>query len=495
MAINSVSSSSNSIVQSLLDMRAQFDDLQRQLSTGQKSSTYAGLGSGRGLAVSLNSQMSTMTAFDDSIDMIDTRLKLAQTSLGGMATIGNQMKALVVQGGANSGNASSAQLTAQSSLQQLLGLLNAQAGGRYLFSGRATDQPAVETYDHIVNGDGARAGLKQLIDERAQADLGASGLGRLTVGGTASSVTLDEDTGPFGFKLASASSSLSNATVSGPTGSPANLTVNFTGQPSDGDTLTVRLNLPDGTSANLTLTATTQSPPGANQFSIGGSTAATVSNLQSALSTALGSLAGSSLKAASAVTASNDFFSADLSNPPQRVAGPPFDTATAMTAGTTANTVVWYTGDAGTDPARGTATTRIDPALVVSYGARANETGLRTMVQNVATLAAVTLSPSDPNLSNFTAALSQRVGTGLSGVPGQQSVTDIEAELAGVQTTMASVKGRHAQTAATLGDMLQQISGVSNEDVGAQILTLQTRMQASMQTTAMLYQLSLVKFI
>jgi flagellar hook-associated protein 3 FlgL len=43
--------------------------------------------------------------------------------------------------------------------------------------------------------------------------------------------------------------------------------------------------------------------------------------------------------------------------------------------------------------------------------------------------------------------------------------------------------------------MLQQISGVSNEDVGAQILTLQTRMQASMQTTAMLYQLSLVKFI
>jgi hypothetical protein len=166
-----------------------------------------------------------------------------------------------------------------------------------------------------------------------------------------------------------------------------------------------------------------------------------------------------------------------------------------MTAGTTANTVVWYTGDAGTDPARGTATTRIDPALVVSYGARANETGLRTMVQNVATLAAVTLSPSDPNLSNFTAALSQRIGTGLSGAPGQQSVTDIEAELAGVQTTMASVKGRHAQTAATLGDMLQQISGVSNEDVGAQILTLQTRMQASMQTTAMLYQLSLVKFI
>ncbi|HXD44769.1 MAG TPA: flagellar biosynthesis protein FlgL [Pseudolabrys sp.] len=495
MPVNSISSTPNALVQSLMDMRAQFDDLQRQLSTGQKSATYAGLGSGRGLSVSLNAQLSQLSGFDNSIDMVDTRLQLAQTSLGGMATIGNNMKALVVQGDSTGGNASSAQLTAQSSLQQLLGLLNAQAGGRYLFSGRATDQPAVETYDHIVNGDGARAGLKQLIDERAQADLGASGLGRLTVGTTASSVTVDEDTGPFGFKLASASSGLSNATVTGPTGSPANLTVNFTGQPSDGDTLTLRLNMPDGTSENLTLTATTQSPPGNNQFTIGGSIAATVSNLQGALSTSLGTLAATSLRAASAVTASNDFFSADVNNPPQRVSGPPFDTATAMTAGTTANTVIWYTGDAGTDPARGTATTRVDPSLVVSYGTRANETGLRTMVQNVATLAAVTLSPSDPNESNFTSALGQRVGTGLTGTPGQQTVTDIEAELAGVQQTIASVKSRHQQTTATLNDMVQQISGVSNEQVGSELLTLQTRMQASMQTTAMLYQISLVNYL
>ena len=252
MSINSVSSTPNAMVQSLIDMRAQFDDLNRQLSTGQKSATYAGLGSGRGLSVSLNSQMSSITGYDNSIDMIGTRLQLAQPSLGGMSTIGDQMKALVVQGGATGSNVTSAQLTAQSSLQQLLGLLNTQAGGSYVFSGRATDQPSVETYDHIVNGDGARAGRKQLIDERSQADLGANGLGRLNLGSTASAVTIDEDAGPFGFKLASASSSLSNATVTGPTGSPANVTVNFTGQPSDGDTLTLRLNLPDGPSENLT---------------------------------------------------------------------------------------------------------------------------------------------------------------------------------------------------------------------------------------------------
>jgi len=36
---------------------------------------------------------------------------------------------------------------------------------------------------------------------------------------------------------------------------------------------------------------------------------------------------------------------------------------------------------------------------------------------------------------------------------------------------------------------------VSNEDVGAKLLTLQTRMQASLQITSMLYQTSLVNYI
>ena len=39
--------------------------------------------------------------------------------------------------------------------------------------------------------------------------------------------------------------------------------------PNPGETVTLRFNLPDGTSENLTLTATTDSPPGANEFTIG----------------------------------------------------------------------------------------------------------------------------------------------------------------------------------------------------------------------------------
>jgi len=60
---------------------------------------------------------------------------------------------------------------------------------------------------------------------------------------------------------------------------------------------------------------------------------------------------------------------------------------------------------------------------------------------------------------------------------------------------MSDAKTRHQQATSTLSDFLQQIDGVTNEDVGAQLLTLQTRMQASMQVTSMLFQTSLVNYL
>ena len=94
--------------------------------------------------------------------------------------------------------------------------------------------------------------------------------------------------------------------------------------------------------------------------------------------------------------ASNEFFNADVNNPPLRVDGPPFDSSTGLVAGTSANSVIWYTGETGTDPARSSATARIDPSLTVNYGVRANEQGIRSLLQGVATMAAVTV-PNDAN--------------------------------------------------------------------------------------------------
>ena len=146
MSISSIGAQSALIMQQLTQMRAQFDDLQRQLGTGQKSATYAGLGINRGVTVSLNAQLSAIGGYDNTIDNVMARINLMNTALGNMIDITSTVKSAMVQanGVSNGSGAMVAQQTAQSSLDQLLALLNAQAGDRYLFSGRATDKPAVE---------------------------------------------------------------------------------------------------------------------------------------------------------------------------------------------------------------------------------------------------------------------------------------------------------------------------------------------------------------
>src|SRR5204862_2326179 len=125
-------------------------------------------------------------------------------------------------------------------------------------------------------------------------------------------------------------------------------------------------------------------------FTIGANPSATAANLQASLTTAVGKLAATSLSAASAMAAANNFFDVDAGQPPMRVAGPPFNTATTLVAGTAADTVTWYTGEMGTDSARGTAAAKVDEALSVSYGARANEQAIRSTITNIAVSATVT---------------------------------------------------------------------------------------------------------
>ena len=383
----------------------------------------------------------------------------------------------------------------ESQLDEILSLLNTQAGDNYIFSGSATNQPSVASTSDILNGNGAQAGLTQVIAQRLQADQGANGLGRLVIpaaSGSTVSVSEDAANSPFGFKLASVNSSLTGATVAGPTGSPAAISVDLASNPNAGDSIEFGLTLPDGSSQSITLKATTTSPPGTNQFTIGATPAATAANLQAALTTAVGNLDQTALPAASAVAAANDFFSSD---PPQRVSGPPYDTATSLVNGTAADTVFWYTGENGSTPARQSATAEVGPSMTINYGVRANEQAISTLVANVAVLAATTYSASDPNAATSYQALSQKVTANLDGQSGTQSISDIEADLASAQTTVSNASSLNSQTQTTLQNLLQNIEGVNQNQIGEQVLTLQNSLSASMAVTARLAQLSLVNFL
>jgi flagellin-like hook-associated protein FlgL len=499
MTISGVSGRTSYIGSGILDLRSQLDTLTQQLASGKISNTYAGQGSGRSLAIGLRSQLSGLAGYADTAVNLNTRISVANLSLQRLVDVGSSVKGAAVSAVSTIDNTgqTAGQKTASLGFVDSVDMLNAKSGDRYLFSGRATDTPPVTSADVIMNGNGAQAGLKQLILERKQADVGTSGLGRVVLTApSATSVQIAEDASPseFGLKLNAITSTLTGATITQPTGTPAAMSVDLGAtNPTEGQSVKFTFNLPDGTTEDITLTASTATPLPANSFAIGADSTATAANLNAALNTSIGALANGPLVAASAVTAGDNFFD----KPPMRVdiSSSSLGAATTLVAGTTANTISWYNGETGPDAARGTAVAQVDESITVQYGARADEQALRSQLQTVAVFAAVTTSVTDPNANAQIAALNQRIAQNLADVPGTQSIQDIQADFAGAQASIKSTTDRQAQTKAITQTMLDSIEGINNDEVATKILALQTALQASYQTTATLYQMSLTKFL
>ena len=165
--------------------------------------------------------------------------------------------------------------------------------------------------------------------------------------------------------------------------------------------------------------------------------------------------------------------------------------------GSATNTVIWYNGepDSAADPARGTAVSRIDDAITVQYGARADEQALRTQLMNVAVFAATKTDATDPYASAKIAALNQRVAQNLAVIPGTQTIQDIQADVAGAQASIKATTDRQTQAKTITQTMLDSIEGINDDEVATKILALQTALQASYTTTSKLYQMSLVNFL
>jgi flagellar hook-associated protein 3 FlgL len=633
MSVSSINYASSLLGLSVQNINSQLSNLSTQLSSGVKSSNYAGMGVDEGFAIAARAQLSNIAAFTTTMTNVNTVISAANAGLQSLSTITGQ-----VQSAANSSpqNLTSTgqtigQQNAQSELSAMVGILNTQVGNRYIYSGTAISTPAVASADDIMNGTANQAGLKQVIAERLQADQGANGLGRLvltppaaapaTPPASATLTTVGEDVAgsPFGLKLNSVTSTLTNATVTGPSGSPPAFSVDFAGgNPNPGDTISVTFNEPDGTTDSIQLTASSANPVPTGSFAIGTTTAQTATNFSNALTSAISTLANSSLVAASAVAAGDNFFNTDSSaigtaaitnqavpptpitgatalsgstgsdslspgfapgdtltvngttlsfvsgaptgpnqisstssvqtllskidaitgtttpstihggvvtintpnastlsistspagaiaalgfsgtvtatQPPLRVSGSPLSSATSLANGS-ANTVQWYTGNSGPGSARSTATVQVDSSQAVQFGAQANEQVLRQAIQAIATYAAVTISPTGTTSPATANALSQRIAANLTPQLGQQTIQDIQTDFAAAQNTMKDVTARQTQTQSALQDLVSSTEGINQNQVASEILSLQNSLQASYQTTAMLSQLSLTKFL
>jgi flagellar hook-associated protein 3 FlgL len=634
MSISSINYGSSLLGLSVQNISNQLSDLSTQLSSGVKSPNYAGMGVNEGFAIAARAQLSNISAFGTTITNVNTMISAANTGLQSLSDIADQVQSNASSSPQNltSAGQTIGQQNATSELSAIVGILNTQVGNRYIFSGTAITTPALASANDILNGTTTQAGLKQVVSERLQADQGANGLGRLVItppaaapatppaSSTLTTVAEDVPGSPFGLKLSSVSttSTVTNV-VSGPSGSPASFSVDFAaGQPSAGDTFSVTFNLPDGTTDSIKLTASSSTPLPTGSFAIGATTSDTAANFSNAITSAISTLAGTSLVAASAVQAGNEFFntsgtatgtpltnqvtptaaaitgatllsgaagtdslaggfaagntitvngttltfvasgatgnqinvtdsvqallskidqitgtskpstvhggvisintddastlsittnpagklaalgfsgaSITAAQPPLRVSGSPLSSATSLVNGT-ANTVKWYTGNSGPGSPRSTATVRVDSAQSVEFGAQANEQAIRQVIQSIATYAAVTVSPTGTNSPAAVNALSERIATNLTPTLGQQSIQDIQTDFATAQTTMKDAQARQTQSQAALQSLVDQTEGINQSQVASEILALQNSLSASYQTTAMLSQLSLTKFL
>jgi flagellar hook-associated protein 3 FlgL len=386
------------------------------------------------------------------------------------------------------------QLLAEDKLKFSIDLLNQNINGRYLFSGRTHDVQPVESYDTMMNGDGlGRAGLKTLITERSAADLGVAGLGRLAITSAGATTTVAETMTPqnYGFKIVASGSSSAGITATPLAGPPTSASFTVSGAVANGEKVTLVLDLPDNSRRTIELSATSTGVTSGNNFSIAG----LPGSLTTAMNNAITSMVSTELGAASSVRAAQDFFAGTTTIPPVRVPLPALTATAAPTPGTAANTVVWYKGDDdATVSARATGPVSVDKSQVVNLGARANEPAFQRGLAQFAALAATTYLPADPTAPGRYNALSDRVREGLA-YNQVQSPEQISLEIGLGNSAMQLANDRHKQMKNYFQTTLGEIEQVSNEEVAASLLTLQTRMQASYQTTSILSKLTLTQYL
>lgn len=491
-------SRSVSMVNTIMRSKAEMLDLTRQLGTGRVSETYGGLGVDRIVSIAMRARMAAIDGYATTSDIVSTRLSIVGGVLDRMDAITRDARSTTLMPGydLNGGNQSSAQALARGYLDEFLSLLNTDIAGRYMFGGRATDEAPVVGTGKLLDGDGARDGFRQVAAERLMADQGPDGRGRLSSAVLADTVIFAEDgVHPFGFKLAAINAVGASVGIAQPSGAPATASLTFTAVPAAGDLVTVTLALPDGGEKEIKLTATTASPPGEGQFVIGATVDATAANFQAAFDAALLKAGQVELAAASAVQASREFFDIDDANPPMRVDGPPFDTATGLVAGTEADTVFWYRGDAAGDDPRLTASARIDDNISANYGMRANEAAFRNVVASLAVFATASFSAGDPNSEDRYQDLARRVTKAFSSESGMPTVRNVAAQMAAVKASVDSTKERLAIDRSVAEGVVANIETADTEEVAVRLLQLQNRLQATYQTTAMLTNLTIMDYL
>lgn len=278
----------------------------------------------------------------------------------------------------------------------------------------------------------------------------ASNLGRLDIASVDNKVTLSRSvpaSGSHGFQIAGISASTASMTASGPLPASGSVAVEFSltvpTLPGEKIEITLAEPPPSGAQRKVTLTAV-EGKAGPGQFAIGTTPAATAENFAKALN-------GVATEAAKAAEG----------NPRQSV------------------------------------TAQVDDATRVNYGMEANESGFLRLMRTMASMSLETYPADDASSKGRFDAMAVRQQAEMSEGHNAEhgSIEILTMELSVARGTLQNATTRHTNYKAQLDNLLSDIETVNKEDVAMEILALQTRLQASYQTTSMISKLSLVNYM
>ena len=499
--IGTLNGFSSSVMMSVLRNNSSLmQDLTVQISTGKKAQTYGGLGRDAGIALDLRSQINSIEGYQASIEQAQLQISMMNVGLERIVEMGSEVSgsATGTQYDITSNNQSVAQATSATLVKEMIGILNTEVDGDFVFSGTTTDVVPSISYDRMVYGYGGEEGLLTVTDERIRADAGADGLGRLALTTVGATTTIAEEATDFGYKLSNVTSTLDNVTVTGPAGSPASIDVTVTGVPEANQIISFTFDMPDGSTERIELTATLGASDASDgKFSISGTPDNIATSIKDVLAFQLGKNVSSAGEAASRIQGAMDFFTTAGGGEPMRVVGAP-ETATTLDTATAAGkpTVNWYVGDNNAAVAsRDTATVQIDNRLDVSYGARANEDSIARQLAYMAAFSLPTYDQdSDVDELRYTT-FADAISSGLSSVRQGDVVKTTLTEIGVANKVMDDANSRHYTSVSMLQTALTEKEGINDEEVAAKLMTIRTTIEASYQAASMMYDLSLTKFI
>ena len=134
-------------------IRQHLDTLLQQAGSGLLANTYAGLGNGAAMSLSLAPQIAAQTAWSKGIDAATGQMQVAQTALAQISSIASTFYADTNNlNGLDPAQVDSTAQSARQALQQVAGLLNSTDGGLYVFAGQDSGNPPIPNQNILATG-------------------------------------------------------------------------------------------------------------------------------------------------------------------------------------------------------------------------------------------------------------------------------------------------------------------------------------------------------